>query len=72
MSVKIDGTNGIISAINTCNSIQIGQSSTASNNFTISVPTTPDGTIKIARGNVGTTTQDVLTIDASGNMTLPQ
>lgn len=52
------------------NSVQIGQSVTATNNFTLSVPASPDGTIKLARGNSGATTADVLTVDASGNVTL--
>ena len=51
------------------NSIQIGQSTTATQNFTLSVPSSPDGTIKLARGNSGATTADVLTVDASGNVT---
>jgi len=51
------------------NSIQIGQSATATQNFTLSVPSSPDGTIKLARGNSGATTADVLTVDASGNVT---
>jgi hypothetical protein len=52
------------------NSVQIGQSATATENFTLSVPSSPDGTIKLARGNSGATTADVLTVDASGNVTL--
>jgi hypothetical protein len=48
------------------NSVQIGQSATATQNFTLSVPSSPDGTIKLARGNSGATTADVLTVDASG------
>ena len=51
------------------NSVQIGQSATATQNFTLSVPSSPDGTIKLARGNSGATTADVLTVDASGNVT---
>lgn len=51
------------------NSVQIGQSVTATNNFTLSVPASPDGTIKLARGNSGATTADILTVDASGNVT---
>ena len=50
------------------NNVQIGQSTTATQNFTLSVPATPDGTIKLARGNQGATTQDVLAVDASGNV----
>lgn len=51
------------------NSVQIGQSATATNNFTLSVPASPDGTIKLARGNSGATTADVLTVNASGAIT---
>lgn len=52
------------------NSVQIGQSATATNNFTLSVPSSPDGTIKLARGNSGATTQDILSVNASGAVTL--
>ena len=52
------------------NSVQIGQSATATNNFTLSVPSSPDGTIKLARGNSGATTQDILTVNSSGAVTL--
>jgi hypothetical protein len=51
------------------NSVQIGQSATATQNFTLAVPSSPDGTIKLARGNNGATTQDVLAVDASGQIT---
>lgn len=50
------------------NAVQIGQSNTATENFTLAVPSSPDGTIKLARGNSGATTQDVLSVDASGNV----
>ena len=50
------------------NAVQIGQSPTATQNFTLAVPSSPDGTIKLARGNSGATTQDVLSVDASGNI----
>jgi len=49
------------------NAVQIGQSGTATQNFTLAVPSSPDGTIKLARGNSGATTQDVISVDASGN-----
>jgi hypothetical protein len=52
------------------NSVQIGQSATATQNFTLSVPSSPDGTIKLARGNSGATTQDILSVNASGAVTL--
>ena len=50
------------------NAVQIGQSPTATQNFTLAVPSSPDGTIKLARGNSGATTQDVISVDASGNV----
>ena len=50
------------------NAVQIGQSGIATDNFTLAVPSSPDGTIKLARGNSGATTQDVLSVDASGNI----
>ena len=50
------------------NAVQIGQSGTATQNFTLAVPSSPDGTIKLARGNSGATTQDVISVDASGNV----
>jgi len=50
------------------NAVQVGQSPTATQNFTLAVPSSPDGTIKLARGNAGATTQDVLSVDASGNV----
>ncbi len=50
------------------NAVQVGQSPTATQNFTLAVPSSPDGTIKLARGNAGSTTQDVLSVDASGNI----
>ena len=53
------------------NNIQIGQSATASQNFVLAVPATPDGTIKLARGSAGATTQDVLTIGADGKVAFP-
>jgi hypothetical protein len=52
--------------------LQIGDSGTATQNFTLSVPAVPDGTVKLARGNHGATTQDVLTVDASGVVAAPQ
>lgn len=50
------------------NAVQIGQSLTATQNFTLAVPSPPDGTIKLARGNAGATTQDVLSVDVNGNI----
>lgn len=50
------------------NAVQVGQSPTATQNFTLAVPSSPDGTIKLARGNAGATTQDVISVDALGNV----
>lgn len=47
--------------------VQLGQSNTATQNFTLTAAAS-DGTMKLARGNQGATTQDVLTVDASGNL----
>lgn len=44
--------------------VQLGDSATATQNFTLR--TNIDGTATLARGNVGATTQDILTIDAAG------
>lgn len=52
------------------NAVQLGDSATATQNLTIR--TNVDGTFTIARGNVGATTQDILTIDASGKVSMPQ
>ena len=49
------------------NSLQIGQSLTAANNFTWYQPTTPDGTARLGNGNAGSVT-DLLTINSSGNV----
>ena len=54
------------------NTVQLGTSATATQNFVLTVPTVQDGTAKLSRGNAGSTTQDILTIDASGNLTAPQ
>lgn len=49
--------------------LQLGDHATATNNFTLT--TNLDGTAVLARGNQGATTQDILTIDASGNILFP-
>ena len=51
------------------NSVQIGQSATATQNFTLAVPSSPDGTIKLARGNSGATTADIFSVSNSGVVT---
>lgn len=52
------------------NGVQIGQSVTATQNFTLYTPVTPDGSIRLSRGNSGATTQDVLTVNSSGGVLL--
>jgi hypothetical protein len=46
--------------------LQLGDNATATQNFVWQ--TNNDGTAKLARGNVGATTQDILTVDAAGNL----
>ena len=48
---------------------QIGTSSTASNNFSLEPTTT--GAMKLARGNSGSTTQDIITVDSNGKIAFP-
>lgn len=52
------------------NNHQVGQSGTATNNFTLYQPTTPDGTVRLGVGNTGATTLDVLTATNAGNVTV--
>lgn len=52
------------------NTVQLGDSATATQNFVWQ--TNVDGTCKLARGNVGATTQDILTVDANGLVTFTQ
>lgn len=48
---------------------QVGNDATASNNFTILQPSTPDGTLRIANGNTGSGT-NIATLTSAGNLTL--
>jgi len=50
------------------NSIQVGQSATATNNFVWYQPALPDGTIRLGNGNSGSVT-DILTITSTGSAT---
>lgn len=52
------------------NAVQIGQSNTATANFSLSAANA-DGTAKLARGNVGATTQDIMTVAADGKVNFP-
>jgi hypothetical protein len=47
--------------------VQIGADGTASNNFTIYQPTSPDGTLRIGNGNTGTTSAQVV-LTSAGNV----
>lgn len=51
------------------NAVQLGDSVTAANNFVLQTNT--DGTAKLSRGNLGATTQDILTVDAVGATNAP-
>ena len=46
---------------------QIGQSLTATNNFTLYQPSSPDGTVRLGNGNAGSVT-DLVTVNSSGNV----
>ncbi len=52
------------------NNVQVGQSVTATNNFTLYQPSTPDGTVRLGVGNSGATTADVITATSAGNVGL--
>lgn len=49
--------------------VQVGISTNANNNFVVDA-SQADGSFKISRGNIGSTTQEVLKIDNSGNLTV--
>lgn len=51
--------------------VQIGISGTPANNFTLDA-SADDGTMKLARGNAGVPTQDVMTVAADGTVAFPQ
>lgn len=50
---------------------QLGLSVTPANNFVLDA-SADNGTMKLARGNAGATTQDVMTVDAAGKVVFPQ
>lgn len=52
------------------NNVQVGQSVTATNNFTLYQPTVPDGTVRLGVGNSGATTLDAVTVTSAGNVTM--
>lgn len=47
------------------NNVQVGQSGTATNNFTLYQPTSPDGTVRLGVGNSGATTADAFVVNSS-------
>lgn len=47
--------------------VKLGLSNTPANNFVLDA-SADNGTMKLARGNPGATTQDILTVDAAGNL----
>ena len=51
------------------NAVQLGQSLTASQNFTWYQPASPDGTVRLGNGNAGSVT-DLITVGSTGNLTL--
>ena len=50
------------------NNVQLGQSLTASQNFTLYQPASPDGTVRLGNGNAGSVT-DLITLGSTGNLT---
>jgi len=48
------------------NNVQVGQSVTATNNFTLYQPSSPDGTVRLGVGNSGATTADVASFTSAG------
>lgn len=52
------------------NNVQVGQSLTATNNFTLYQPASPDGTVRLGVGNSGATTLDAVTVTNAGNVTV--
>jgi hypothetical protein len=48
------------------NNVQVGQSATATNNFTLYQPATPDGTVRLGVGNSGATSADAVIVDNAG------
>jgi hypothetical protein len=53
------------------NNVQVGQSVTATNNFTWYQPSSPDGTVRLGVGNTGATTADVAIASNTGVVNFP-
>jgi len=58
-----------MSTLKTVN-VQVGQSATANQNFTLYQPSVPDGTVRLGVGNSGATTADAVTVTNAGNATV--
>jgi hypothetical protein len=50
----------------TASVVQLGDSGTATQNFVVRVPSSPDGTMRIARGNAGSESADIITVSSAG------
>lgn len=50
----------------TASVVQLGDSGTATQNFVVRVPAVPDGTMRIARGNAGSESADIMTVSSAG------
>ena len=50
------------------NNVQVGQSVTATNNFTLYQPATPDGTVRLGVGNAGATTSDAVEFNGTAGI----
>lgn len=61
-----------MSALVKLSAIQIGDSPTLSENFTLSLPDIPDGTLVLSRGIPGQLIQTVMIVEADGMVTFPQ
>jgi hypothetical protein len=48
------------------NNVQVGQSVTATNNFTLYQPSSPDGTVRLGVGNSEATSADAVIVDNAG------
>lgn len=74
-SLQIDGTAKTVKALAPyavgAQKVQLGSSATPANNFTLDA-SADNGTMKLARGNAGSTTQDVMTVLATGKVDFPQ
>ena len=61
-----------MSALVKLSTIQIGDSPTLSENFTLSLPDIPDGTLTLSRGIPGQLTQTIMVVEIDGTITFPQ